>query len=421
MSNELIMPDGITLKPAPNSYIEGEDGFRQYLVALHGEFKKSSNYESSPLPLLFWCLNSSLELEHYPIADWTLVLKANVQFPRLWYLHFKNIWNPSFEESLSCDDWLDGKMPSNIPDYEVSLFIDFIFFWAELKHPSYNLLSKKRARYDTTGWYSASGNYEESPLQFHSLVRWRRHLLESKEFDEDSRVLLKMFEGYQFAYLLPPEHDVCGGIAFVSCDESHSIVKKLKKSNFRLLELYYFARKYHLEMVGTFFPMEWRKQRVHFLPKRVHVRKTETGVNVSIPAFYSIDVIKTMIDRDFYDLGFILDNKVKMNRSKSLFNKDMQRKLGSLIRRAMGSVGHPEQYTASCLRRLGDILGKFDLERMYHDKVPDIEKLDEDDESIVLEINDAIKSVDANMDERDIWYEALRYFTAVGVWHPDQI
>ena len=415
-----LLTKGLTLRPVPAEYISAPNGFRKYLTDIHRELRQYRAYMRSSLPLLVWCLDHALEMEYYLAEDLEMLLIERIQFVRLWLMYFKRRWQPRFVPHITREDDPDGKMPDHVPNEFVSEFLDFLFFCCETGDPSFNLLTKQRIRYDVGQWRHGE-DYDGSPVQELALIRWRRHLLEKEAFQCDTAELMATLGPRSYwTYLAPlPDESSSHGTLFLSREGIPSRVRLMPSKGYLPFEVLLFARKYRLEMVGTYASRKWRSQRLHFLPQRVHVRRTTIGVSVFMPDFYSVDTIRTLLTKDFDDLRIALSDKpetwTQPKTTTPIKPKDRSR-LGFAIRRSMRADNHSDEVVAGVLKLLGRKMGQFDLDRIYSSSVPD------EPANVGNQYGAVLRDVHAAMlrHETDeyilhLWHETLRFFAMLGL------
>lgn len=332
--------DGRELKKVDPCHLESREKMAEVLEGIYAELMGDEKrfYERGYDVLMGGLLTATTD-GVFSDSELRAILGRNIQFVRA--------FDYTFEGRLrDPDDW---------PYEKLSFFMEFLLFMAELYDPRSNLLSVERKRYDI--YHAAYTHYKSSPVQRVSAVAWRRFLTESKEFQEQCDVLRRdclqpRFWAYAQGMRVGEPYDW-----MVVFDENKNWVIRRPPSvrNECWQVLHDFCFTHRVEMIGTYLIPNSEEYGLHFLPQRIHVNRSDFGVKVFIPDFYTHGQIRDVLDSDLADMKLMLGRHEGIRNNGGWSSKRAWRCLGKVIMRAFRLEGydtaHRQAYTHELLKQ----------------------------------------------------------------------
>jgi len=437
MKQSLIAADRRTLHPVPKKYWlveDGHKGFLAYLDALKRELRNHSYYRDSCLHILLHVLKHAVEKEVLRSVDCRALLKANVQMLRMFTELFPNgiklrpYW--AFPKTLpklsnsTFDVTLNEVNDERVPYRLMSIVLDLFLFCVESRRPNLNFLTVERVQLEALPFISDNRmELKTVDIPQASMMRWRRYLRSNENFQNLEANLASDYSSLGHWVYLAPIDGLPRGALFTSANYSIHDLKLIKPSggnDLRAEVLANVCRKYRLEMVSSYEAEYLRGCALNILPQRIHIEEVGCGVNVTIPDFYSHDMLRKKTNGDLVLLSNILRHGVKAPKSSAPFKREELRRLGSTLRCALEEAYEIEN-ARKFIRVIWGGLG-FDPERVLgaNWRATTKGQLPTLLESINI-VNENIPFANLTLEQYRIWCEILYFLTATGKWEPPVI
>lgn len=414
MTQPLLQQDGLTLRQAPRHFWREQNGFLTYLAALERQLNAVPAYKHSSLPQIIKVLREAASRGVLRALDCRALLKANVQVLRM----FSEMFPDAMTAPLKDRTFPRNKLQSSRIAYPLlSQVLDLFLFCVESRRPNLNLLTVERLPYEVLPLIDDNvTDLATAPVPQASLMRWRRHLRNDEAFRFYEKDFARDYDTLGHWVFLAPIDGLPRGALFVSPSGKINDLR-LKGESGHYDVLGDVCRKFRLEMISSYESEYWRGRALNVLPHRIHVEYRNCRVNVSIPDFYSYDMLRTHEGGDLALLSSVLKHGDKSPPTSVFLGREELREFGVKVRHALKQA-HGQDRANKVIRVLWKAMS-FDPVRVLGTD------WEEKTRGSLPSITDAVEAVSISQEfipltrkHSRIWCDMLFALTALGVWEP---